>query len=153
MRAKARQNLQVATVNTALERKLMSLEPEPEPSATFEFMLGELPVIAHVIPTSEGAEVLCQAIVCPTELGRRCAGSTIFHEWRRFGTAVTNFWLESLAGKHLQPQSYYTYRGSHEVSAILGRLAIEPNGFGTGRILPSGRNPRPHLARPQLDCP
>jgi hypothetical protein len=110
-RAKARQNLQVATVNTALERELLGLEPEPGPKTTFEFELGGLPVIAYVAPGPQGADVWCQAIVCPTDLGRRFRGAAILHERWKFGGALAHFWLERLAGKYLQAQSSDGYHG------------------------------------------
>ncbi len=128
-RATARQNLLVATINTALERGLIMLACEPVESATFEFNLGPYPVIARVNDAGFD-EVSIKAIVNPTELGRRTAQCAVYYEFRRFGEATTFAWLERRTGKYLQ--SGVEYHGTKEVTKYLGGLAITPNGFDTG---------------------
>jgi hypothetical protein len=44
-REKARENLQVAAVNAALEQQLITLECAPVETAKFEFELAGLPVL------------------------------------------------------------------------------------------------------------
>ena len=83
-RARARQNLQAATVNAALERGLITLECEPVEPATFAFELAGLPVLAHVHEAGFD-EVSVKAIVAPTRLGREFIACAIHHEHRRFG--------------------------------------------------------------------
>ena len=48
VRAKARQNALVIVVNTALERRLITLECRPFEPTAFELMIGPYPSIAHV---------------------------------------------------------------------------------------------------------
>ena len=89
----ARQNLLVATVNAALEQKLITLQCEPVASAVFTFRIGPYEVIAHVNDAGFD-EVAIRATVAPTELGRRFVQCTARHEWRRHGGATTLAWLE-----------------------------------------------------------
>jgi uncharacterized protein YndB with AHSA1/START domain len=77
-RTTARQNLVVASINTALERGLITLECEPFKPATFEFNLGPYPVVAHINDAGFD-EVNVKAIVCPTELGRRTLRCAVLH--------------------------------------------------------------------------
>jgi len=67
-RAIAGQNLIVASVNTALTRRLIALECELATQAKFEFTLDGHPVIAYVNDAGFD-EVSVHAICCPTELG------------------------------------------------------------------------------------
>jgi hypothetical protein len=127
-RATVRQNLLVATVNTALERGLIALECEPVTSAVFEFNVETYPVIASVADAGFD-EVAIHAIVNPTDLGRQTAQCAVLYEWRRFGEATTFAWLERRSGKYLQ--SGVNYHGTKAVTAYLGGVAITPLGFGT----------------------
>lgn len=79
IRAIARQNLLVATINTALERQLITLECKPFESTTFEFELAGMPVIARVHDISFD-EISVKAVVCPTELGRKHIECVIWRE-------------------------------------------------------------------------
>jgi hypothetical protein len=73
-REKARLNLLVATVNAAIERKLITLQCEPVASAKFGFELGDHPIISWVADAGFD-EVMLHTIACPTELGRDRARS------------------------------------------------------------------------------
>jgi hypothetical protein len=127
-RAMAGQNLIVASVNTALTRRLIALECELATQAKFEFTLDGHPVIAYVNDAGFD-EVSVRAICCPTELGREFIRCEILHGWREYGEAVTFGWLERRSGKHLQ--SGVIYHGTKEITAVLGALVVEPLGFGT----------------------
>jgi hypothetical protein len=127
-RTKARQNLLVASVNTALERGLITLECEPVTSTKFEFNIGPHPVIAYVSDAGFD-EVSIHATVNPTELGRRMVSCAVWHGWRRFGEATTFAWLERHSGKYLQ--SGVEYHGTKAITAYLGTLTITPLGFDT----------------------
>jgi hypothetical protein len=127
-RAKARQNLLVASINTALERGLITLECEPFESATFEFELAGLPVIARVHDIGFD-EVSVKTIVNPTKLGRKYTSCTIWHEFRKFGVACASGDLERRTGKYLQTVG--SYHGAKDVTPLLSNLTIVPNGFGT----------------------
>jgi hypothetical protein len=127
-RAMAGQNLIVASVNTALTRRLIALECELATQAKFEFTLDGRPVIAYVNDAGFD-EVSVHAICCPTELGREFIRCEILHGRREYGEAVTFGWLERRSGKHLQ--SGVIYHGTKEITAALGALVVEPLGFGT----------------------
>jgi hypothetical protein len=127
-RAMAGQNLIVASVNTALTRRLIALECELATQAKFEFTLDGRPVIAYVNDAGFD-EVSVHAICCPTELGREFIRCEILHGWREYGEAVTFGWLERRSGKYLQ--SGVIYHGTKEITAALGALVVEPLGFGT----------------------
>jgi hypothetical protein len=120
--------LLVAAVNAALERGLLTLECAPVEAATFEFTIGPYPVIAHV-PDASSDEVLIQAIVRPTELGRQTVACAVLHGWQKFGAATTFAWLERRTGKYLQ--SGVNYHGTKTVTRDLSDLTISPRGFGT----------------------
>lgn len=128
VRGKARMNLLVATVNAALERGLISLDCTPFESDCFEFELAGLPVKACVHDAGFD-EIKIGAIVAPTALGKRCAGSAIFGERKRFGAAITGAWLERRTGKYLQ--TGVNYHGAKDVTKALAELIVVPNGFGT----------------------
>ena len=72
-RMKARQNLLVAAVNVALERRLITWKREPIDDAVFDFHLAGLPVHAHIKDTC--GEVFVTVMVCPTTAGRRSASA------------------------------------------------------------------------------
>jgi hypothetical protein len=127
-RAIARQNLLVATINTALERGLITLECEPVASAVFEFIIGPHLALAYVSDAGFD-EVAIHAIVNPTKLGREFISCAIHHEFRRFVEATTFAWLERRSSKYLQ--SGVDYHGTKAVTEYLGGLTITPNGFGT----------------------
>src|SRR4051794_9865981 len=67
-RSRARQNLLVAAVNTALERGLITLEREPVTPAAFEFEIAGEPVIASVRDVGFD-EVSVKVMVRPTAQG------------------------------------------------------------------------------------
>lgn len=127
-RARARQNLLVAAINTALERKLITLECEPVTSAVFEFNLGPYPVIASVADIGFD-EVSIHAIAQPTLQGRRLISATIFNNYYKFGHAWTCGWLERRTGKYLQ--SGVSYHGKIYITKFLSALYVMPLGFGT----------------------
>jgi hypothetical protein len=127
-KAKARQNLLVATVNAALKQKLITLDCEPVVAATFQFELGGLPVIASVSDAGFD-EVSVKAIVAPTELGRRLVRSAVHYEFRKFGEATVFAWLERRSDKYLQ--SAVNFHSTKAVKAMLAALSVEPLGFGT----------------------
>src|SRR5262245_28313344 len=80
-RAKARLNLQVATVNVALERQLITLDPAPVEAANFEFELAGLPVRAR-LHDAGFEEVGFHVMVAPTEGGRESPVAGYLH-WPR----------------------------------------------------------------------
>jgi hypothetical protein len=87
-RAMAGQNLIVASVNTALTRRLIALECELATQASFEFTLDGHPVIAHV--NDAGFDEVSVHVICrPTEQGRKSIRAAILHGWREYGEAVT----------------------------------------------------------------
>jgi hypothetical protein len=124
---KARQNLVVATVNAALERRLITLDCQPIEDTTFEFELAGLPVLASVTDIGFG-EVSVKALVAPTELGRRFVKTALFHGHRRFGAATGWGVLERQTGGCLQ--TIGSYRGAKAVTGKLSELTIVPYGFG-----------------------
>jgi hypothetical protein len=130
-RAMAGQNLIVASVNTALTRRLIALECELATQASFEFTLDGHPVIAYVNDAGFD-EVSVHAICRPTELGHEFIECAVLSEWRRFGEATVYSWLERRSGKYLQSTS--EYHGTKEITAALGALVVEPLGFGTKPI-------------------
>jgi hypothetical protein len=130
-RAMAGQNLIVASVNTALTRRLIALECELATQASFEFTLDGHPVSAYVNDAGFD-EVSVHAICRPTELGHEFIECAVLSEWRRFGEATVYSWLERRAGKYLQSTS--EYHGTKEITAALGALVVEPLGFGTKPI-------------------
>jgi hypothetical protein len=73
IRTRAKQNLLVASVNTALERHLLTLQCEPVARTIFEFNIGAYPVIAFVADGGFSTAAV-HAIAKPTELGRRMVG-------------------------------------------------------------------------------
>jgi hypothetical protein len=125
-KAKARQNILVSVVNTALERGLLTLACEPLVSATFEYTLAGLPMIAEIHDVGFD-EVHLYAYCCPTDLGRTHIGA-FPHEWKRFGAAWTFGCLERRTGKYLQ--TTVSFNGSRIVTAQLASVVIEPVGFG-----------------------
>jgi hypothetical protein len=127
-KAKARQNILVSVVNTALERGLLSLSPAPLEPTTFEYTLAGLPVIAEIHDVGFD-EVHLYAHCCPTAVGRRHVGA--FHHsynWKRFGEAWAFGCLERRTGKYLQ--TTVTFNGSRIVTAQLASVVIKPDGFG-----------------------
>jgi hypothetical protein len=118
----------VATVNVALERKLMTLECEEVAGAVFEFSIAGQPVIAHIGDIGFD-EVSVKAIVCPTVLGRGFAQCVIHHEFRRYGGATAWATLERRTGKYLQ--TTMLYHGSKEITHLLSQQDCEPLGYGT----------------------
>ena len=130
-RAMAGQNLIVASVNTALTRRLIALECELATQASFEFTLDGHPVSAYV--NDAGFDVVSVHAICrPTELGHEFIECAVLSEWRRFGEATVYSWLERRSGKYLQSTS--EYHGTKEITAALGALVVEPLGFGTKPI-------------------
>jgi hypothetical protein len=75
-REKARQNLQVAAVNAALEQQLLTLECAPVETAKFEFALAGLPVLV-CLHDAGFDEVGFYVMVAATELGRK-----LHRRWR-----------------------------------------------------------------------
>jgi len=130
-RAKSRQNLLVAALNVAIERKLIALECELVTKATYEFALAGLPIIAYVNDAGFD-EVAVNVICCPTPRGRETIFCSVFYEWRKFGEASTFGWLERRSGKYLQ--SGVNYHGTKETTAALAALTVKPLGFGTQPI-------------------
>jgi hypothetical protein len=127
MRNQARQNLQVAAVNAALERQLITLDCTPVATATFEFELGGLPVLAQVHDAGFD-EVHVNVIVAPTALARQWPTAPVHHQFQRFGAATTFGCLERRDGKYLQTST--SYHGTKTVTQKLSKLSIAPNGFG-----------------------
>jgi hypothetical protein len=127
VRNKARLNLIVATINVAIERRLISLDCQPIADTTFEFELAGLPVLASVTDIGFG-DVSVKALVAPTELGRRFVKPALFHGHRRFGVATGWGVLERQTGRYLQ--TIGSYRGAKVVTGKLSELTIAPNGFG-----------------------
>jgi hypothetical protein len=80
-REKARENLQVAAVNAALEQQLITLECAPVETVKFEFELAGLPVLV-CLHDAGFDEVGFYVMVAPTELGRKLHGAGGRH-WRR----------------------------------------------------------------------
>ena len=100
--AKALRNLIVATVNTALERGLLTLDCEPFEVEGFEFELAGMTVVGHVRDVGFD-EVSVNAIVEPTALGRASVHVALFvKKISRFGAAAASMWLERRDGKYLQ---------------------------------------------------
>jgi hypothetical protein len=99
LKAKARQNLLVATVNAALEQGLITLDCAPVSSATFEFTINGHPVIAYVHDIGFD-EVSIKATVCPTPYGRQyvASASATSYRFRRLGEGIVNGWLERRSG-------------------------------------------------------
>jgi hypothetical protein len=128
-RAKAKQNLLVATANVAIERHLITLQCEPVVKGTFDFMIGPYPVIGYVSDAGYD-EVTLKAIVCPTELGRKHPTIFLCHRDPRFCEASACGYLERRDGKYLQIGAR-TYQGSKEVTRALAELPVVPLGFGT----------------------
>jgi hypothetical protein len=131
-RAMAGQNLIVASVNTALTRRLIALECELATQASFEFTLDGHPVIAHV--NDAGFDEVSVHVICrPTEQGRKSIRAAVLHGWREYGEAVTFGWLERRSGKYLQSnptRGSSGYHGTKEITQALGALMVEPRGFG-----------------------
>ena len=122
----AGQNLIVASVNTALTRRLIALECELATQASFEFTLDGHPVTAYV--NDAGFDEVSVHVTCrPTKLGRDSIRCVILHGWREYGEAVTFGWLERRSGKYLQ--SGIDYHGTKEITAALGALVVEPLGL------------------------
>jgi hypothetical protein len=126
VRRRAKQNLQVAAVNEALDRNLFTLERGPVESATFEFTIGSHQAIASIRDGGHD-EVQFTAVVDPTELGREFLGCPITHEHLRFGRATTGFWLERRIGKYIQACA--SYHGGNDINAALAAVCVEPKGF------------------------
>jgi hypothetical protein len=127
-REKARQNLQVAAVNAALEQQLITLECAPVETAKFEFELTGLPVLV-CLHDAGFDEVGFYVMVAPTELGRKLHGAGGLHWRRELCAAYAFYWLERRTGKYLQ--SSVNYNGTKAVTEALSDLRIVPNGFGT----------------------
>jgi hypothetical protein len=125
--AKARQNFQVAAVNAALERQLITLDCQPVEDTTFEFELLGLPAVGRVHDIGFD-EVSIKAILDPTPLGQKFVSCTIWHGFRRFGVATVWGDLERRTGKYLQTVG--TYHGRRDITEKLSGLTIVPNGFG-----------------------
>jgi hypothetical protein len=126
---RARQNLLVAALNTALARRLITLECEPVEEAIFEFALDGHPVIAYI--KDAGYDEVTVHVTCrPTDLGLKFKNS-IMSEWRRFGEAVAHGWLERRTGKYLQSPSSGrdNYHGTKQLTPMLAALMVEPHGF------------------------
>jgi hypothetical protein len=100
-REKARQNLQVAAVNAALEQQLITLECAPVETDKFEFELAGLPAVAWLHDAGFD-EVGFYVMVAPTELGRKLHGAgksnisapvTIICTLRKFAKQNRKPWL------------------------------------------------------------
>ena len=126
-RAKARQNLQVATVNVALERRLITLDPAPFKTSNFEFELAGLPILARVRDAGFD-EVSVHAMVAPSKLGRNFIGVGLLHWRRTLCAAYVTGCLERRDGKYLQTS--VLYNGTKDVTKVLSELVVVPNGFG-----------------------
>jgi hypothetical protein len=126
VRAKARQNALVIVVNTALERRLITLECRPFEPTAFELMIGPYPSIAHVRDCGFD-EVAIKLICCPTDLGRKAVGTAIMCRWQPFGQALANAWLERRTGKYLQ--TTMGYYGTKFITSGLAALSVTPHGY------------------------
>jgi hypothetical protein len=127
-REKARQNLQVAAVNAALEQQLITLESAPVETAKFEFELADSPVLV-CLHDAGFDEIGFYVMVAPTELGRKFHGAGGILWRRELCAAYAFFWLERRTGKYLQ--SGVNYNGTKAVTKTLSDLTVVPNGFGT----------------------
>jgi hypothetical protein len=145
MRTLAKQNLQVAAVNAALQQKLITLEYKPPPAEAFfrncepaadpvfDFTVAGYPALGSLHDVGAG-EVSFHAYACPTELARRTARAGndplhLWHGWRRFGGAMTTFYFGRRRGKHLLAGD--DFGGDPEIIAALAAARIKPLGFGT----------------------
>jgi hypothetical protein len=126
-RERARQNLLVAAVNRALERRLITLECEPVTPAAFEFEIVGEPVIASVRDVGFD-EISIKVMVRPTAQGRKFIHAAIFGGWRKCAEAYAWAYLERRTGRYLQTTQ--GYHGTREITCLLSELEIGPVGFG-----------------------